>query len=123
MVPMTVIGDEAELEIARRLAATGFELVYQSRASRGAFDLLGIRAGVQVGLQVKRSALPVRFSKSAWMRLHSDARRLGWRWLVAVVTPASQVHFFDPTRARAGAAVTLTEPQALDNVLQWLESR
>ena len=123
VVPMTVIGDEAELEIARRLAATGFELVYQSRASRGAFDLLGIRAGVQVGLQVKRSALPVRFSKSAWMRLHSDARRLGWRWLVAVVTPASQVHFFDPTRARAGAAVTLTEPQALDNVLQWLESR
>lgn len=123
VVPMTVIGDEAELEIARRLATLGFELVYQSRASRGAFDLLGVRAGIQVGLQVKRSAFPVRFSKSAWLRLHGDARRLGWRWLVAVVTPASQVHFFDPARARVGRSVTLTEPQALDNVLEWLESK
>jgi len=122
VVPMTVIGDEAEREIARRLSALGFELVYQSRASRGAFDLLGVRAGVQVGIQVKRSALPVRFSKSAWARLASDARRLDWRWLVAVVTPASQVWFFDPARARVGAAVTLTEDRALDNVLQWLEA-
>jgi len=122
VVPMTVIGDEAELEIARRLSALGFELVYQSRASRGAFDLLAVRAGIQVGIQVKRSALPVRFSKSAWARLHSDARRLDWRWLVAAVTPASQVVFFDPTRARAGGAVRLTEHHALDNVLRWLEA-
>jgi hypothetical protein len=41
---------------------------------------------------------------------------------VAVVTPTSQVWFFDPTRARLGAAVTLTEDRALDNVLRWLES-
>lgn len=123
VVPMTVIGDEAELEIARKLATLGFELVYQSRASRGAFDLLGVRAGVQVGLQVKRSGLPVRFSKSAWLRLHGDARRLGWRWLVAVVTPESQVHFFDPSRARVGRSVTLTESQVLDNVLEWLEAK
>jgi len=84
--------------------------------------LLGVRAGIQVGIQVKRGALPVRFSKSAWARLASDARRFGWRWLVAVVTPASQVCFFDPTRARVGAAVTLTENLALDNVLRWLEA-
>jgi Holliday junction resolvase len=122
IVPMTVIGDEAELEIARKLAALGFELVYQSRASRGAFDLLGVRAGIQVGLQVKRAALPVRFSKSAWARLHSDAKRLGWRWLVAVVTPASQVRFFDPTRAKLGSSVTFTEDRALDNVLEWVDA-
>jgi len=119
---MTVIGDEAEREIAQSLSTLGFELVYQSRASRGAFDLLGIRAGIQVGIQVKRSALPVRFSKSAWARLSSDARRLDWRWLVGVVTPASRVWFSDPARARVGTAVTLTEDLALDNVLQWLES-
>jgi hypothetical protein len=41
---------------------------------------------------------------------------------VAVVTPASQVHFFDPGRARVGTAVTLAEDHALDNVLRWLES-
>jgi hypothetical protein len=81
------------------------------------------RAGLQVGLQVKRSDLPVRFSKSAWSRLHGDARRLGWRWLVAVVTSASQVYFFDPSRARLGRAVTLTEGHALDNVLEWLEAK
>jgi Holliday junction resolvase len=121
VVPMTVIGDEAELEIARKLSGLGFELVYQSRASRGAFDLLGVRAGIQVGLQVKRAALPVRFSKSAWARLHSDARRLSWRWLVAVVTPESQVRFFDPGSAVLGSSVTLTEDRALDNVLEWLE--
>jgi AAA+ ATPase superfamily predicted ATPase/Holliday junction resolvase len=122
VVPMSVIGDEAELEIARRLSALGFELVYQSRASRGAFDLLAVRAGIQIGIQVKRSTLPIRFSKSAWARLHSDARRLGWRWLVAVVSPDAQVSFFDPASARAGAAVSFAAHRALDNVLEWLEA-
>jgi hypothetical protein len=41
---------------------------------------------------------------------------------VAVVTPASRVYFFDPARARVGAAVMLTEALALNNVLRWLES-
>ena len=126
VVPMSVIGDEAELEIARRLSELGFELVYQSRASRGAFDLLGVRAGVQVGIQVKRSPLPLRFSRAAWARLLSDAKRLGWRCLVAAVSPPGgtgpRVFFFDPSRARLGATVTLTESAALDNVLRWLEA-
>ena len=121
VVPMSVVGDDAELEIARTLAALGFELVYQSRASRGAFDLLGVRAGLQVGIQVKRSPLPLRFSKAAWARLQSDAKRLGWRCLIAAVTPEAKVFFFDPARARLGATVTLTEAAALDNVLRWLE--
>ena len=126
VVPMSVIGDEAELEIARRLSGLGFELVYQSRASRGAFDLLGVRAGVQVGIQVTRSGLPLRFSRAAWARLLSDAKRLGWRCLVAAVPPPGGkgpgVFFFDPDRARLGATVTLTESAALDNVLRWLEA-
>ncbi len=33
---MTVVGDEAEKTVARHLARLGFDLVYQSRASRGA---------------------------------------------------------------------------------------
>jgi Holliday junction resolvase len=122
VVPMSVIGDEAELQIARNLSELGFELVYQSRASRGAFDLLGVRGGVQVGIQVKRSPLPLRFTKAAWARLLSDAKRLGWRCLVAAVTPEGQVFFFDPARARVGAAVTLGAGAALDNVLRWLEA-
>jgi Holliday junction resolvase len=121
VVPMSVIGDEAEQHIGRVLSELGFELVYQSRASRGAFDLLGVRCGIQVGIQVKRSPLPLRFSKAAWARLHSDARRLGWRCLVAAVTPEGKVFFFDPARARVGGAVTLSEGLALDTVLRWLE--
>ena len=37
---MTIVGDEAEQAVAAFLAGLGFDLVYQSRASRGAFDLL-----------------------------------------------------------------------------------
>ncbi|MBI3182889.1 MAG: ATP-binding protein [Myxococcales bacterium] len=122
VVPMTVVGDEAEIEVARRLAALGFELVYQSRASRGAFDLLGVRAGIQVGIQVKRGALPMRFSRAAWDRLRSDAKRLQWRGLVSTVTPDGKVHFFDPARARVGAQVTLTAASALENLLAWLDT-
>jgi AAA+ ATPase superfamily predicted ATPase/Holliday junction resolvase len=120
VVPMRIIGDEAEQEVARHLAELGFELVYQSRASRGAFDLLGIRSGMQVGFQVKRTSLPVRFTKAAWARLHADAQRLGWRSVVAVVTPEGRLHFFDPATARLGKAVALDERHAIDNLLAWL---
>lgn len=68
-VPMKLIGDEAEQRVAQRLASLGFELVYQSRASRGAFDLLAIRGARQLGVQVKRSALPLRFAKTTWTRV------------------------------------------------------
>ncbi len=118
VVPMAVVGDEAEREVARRLADLGFELVYQSRASRGAFDLLAIRQGVQVGVQVKRTALPARLGKAERARMGADAQRLGWRALVAVVTPGpgTRVHFFDGARGPAQHRAA----DALDNVLAWL---
>lgn len=118
VVPMTVLGDEAEKDVARSLAALGFELVYQSRASRGAFDLLGIRAGVQVGVQVKRSALPLRLSKAEGARLRSDGQRLGWLALIAAVTPGGAVRFFDP-----GRGAPFDEKHALPNVLAWLDAQ
>lgn len=121
VVPMSVIGDDAEREVARHLSELGFELVYQSRASRGAFDLLGVRAGVQVGIQVKRTTLPLRMSGAAWARLHADAARLGWRAVVAVVTPEARVSFFDPAKARVARTAALDERQALPNLLTWLE--
>ncbi len=120
VVPMSVVGDEAELEVARRLAAMGFELVYQSRASRGAFDLLGIREGRQLGIQVKRSALPLRFPKAEWHRIQADSARLGWRFVVASVSPSGEVRFLDPARARIQKAVTLDSRAAIDNLLAWL---
>jgi AAA+ ATPase superfamily predicted ATPase len=122
VVPMSVIGNEAELLVARRLAEMGFELVYQSRASRGAFDLLAVRGGQQVGVQVKRSKLPLRFKKTEWNRLRADAERFGWRGLVAAVAPPPDetVFFLDPERALVRRAVTIDASAALDNVLTWL---
>ena len=48
-----------ERVVAEHLARSGFELVYQSRGSRGAFDLLATRGAQQLGVQVKRSPLPL----------------------------------------------------------------
>lgn len=125
VVPMSVVGDEAELAVARRLAEMGFELVYQSRASRGSFDLLAVRSGAQLGVQVKRTALPLRFSTAAWHRMASDAERLGWRTVVAQVDPppSEQVRFLDPARVAHGRAETLGEGAIIENLLGWLERR
>jgi AAA+ ATPase superfamily predicted ATPase/Holliday junction resolvase len=121
VVPMTVVGDDAEREVAVRLANLGFELVYQSRASRGAFDLLAIRAAVQLAIQVKRSALPVAFKLAEWQRMSADAKRLGWRWTIATVDPGGAIRFLDPAKARRAKEVRLGEAAAIDNLVAWLD--
>ncbi|MBI5489349.1 MAG: ATP-binding protein [Deltaproteobacteria bacterium] len=125
VVPMSVIGDEAERLVARRLAATGFDLVYQSRASRGAFDLLALRGGASLGVQVRRSALPLRFSRTEWTRMVAEAERLRWRWVVAAVAPppGEEVLLLDPARASRGREVRLPAGSAIDNLLLWFDRR
>ncbi len=120
VIPMTLVGTEAELAVARSLALMGFELVYQSRASRGAFDLLAIRGSLQLGIQVKRTSLPVSFSKTAWQRMQSDAERFGWHWIVAVLTPEpeSELHLLDPEKATRRKTVSLSQHAAIDNLLK-----
>jgi hypothetical protein len=54
-----------------------------SWASRGAFDLLATRGGAQLGIQVQRSPLPLRFTQEEWSRLEAEARRLHWHWVLA----------------------------------------
>jgi Holliday junction resolvase len=121
VVPMSIIGDAAEREVAGLLARMGFDLVYQSRASRGSFDLLATRAATQLGVQVKRSPLPLRFSRTAWNRMAADARRLGWRWTVASVTPEGEVRFLDPSKVRRGKELRLGESAAIENVVEWVD--
>ncbi len=117
-VPMKIIGDEAEAKVATDLARLGFDLIYQSRASRGAFDLLAIRAGVQLGVQVKRTTLPMSLPLADWKRMEAEAARLGWRWIVAVATTDEQVHFLDPSKRRGGR---IHEAAAIPNLLIWLD--
>ncbi len=122
VVPMRILGNEAELRVAEHLARMGFDLIYQSRASRGAFDILAIRGAVQLGLQVKRSSLTVRFSKSHWSRMKADGERLGWRWVVAVVTVDDDVLILNPAKAGYGREVRLGKASIIENLLQWLDA-
>ena len=55
VLPMTLVGDEAERSVADHLARLGFEPVYQSRASRGPFDLLALRSRAPLAVQVKHA--------------------------------------------------------------------
>ncbi len=121
VVPMTVVGDEAELAVARALAEMGFELIYQSRVSRGAFDLLAVRSGIQLGVQVKKSKLPLRFKKGEWNRMTTDAKAFGWRHTVAAVDAESnEVFFLNPDKASMARGVSLTSSAIIDNLLAWL---
>lgn len=120
VVPMTLVGDEAEQAVARELALFGFELVYRSRASRGAFDLLAIRGGVQLGLQVKRSPLPVRFAKPAWKRMKADAKKLGWSWVVAAVDPDHAVTFLDPAKATQAKEIRVGRSARIESLVEWV---
>jgi Holliday junction resolvase len=121
VVPMTVIGDAAERDVATVLAHLGFDLVYQARASRGAFDLLATRGADQLAIQVKRSPLPLAFRRADWQRMSADAKRLGWRWMVASVDPTGATRFLDPAKARRGATVRLGKPAIIENVVAWLD--
>jgi Holliday junction resolvase-like predicted endonuclease len=118
---MSVVGDDGERDVARALADLGFELVYQSKASRGAFDLLAIRAGVMVGVQVKRSPLPLHFTAAAWKRMEAEARRLGWLWIAAAASPEGVVTFLDPARGRRRKGVGLSASAAIVNLLAWVD--
>lgn len=121
-VPMTVIGDETERVIAEALAHLGFDLVYQSRASRGAFDLLATRGAQQLGVQVKRARLPLRLPAADWKRIQAEAKRLGWRSVIAVVTPEDEIAFLDPSKVRiTGRTGSLAASAAIDNLLLWLD--
>lgn len=123
VLPMVMLGDEGEREVAEHLARCGFELVYQSRASRGAFDLLATRGSRQLGIQVKRSHLPLRFTKQEWVRMSADAKRLGWRWVVAAVSSEHEVLLLDPAAATMGRAVWLHPEAAIANIVSWVDSR
>lgn len=120
-VPMTVLGDEAEKAVAAELAGLGFELVYQSRASRGAFDLLALRGGDRLGVQVKRRPLPLRFKKREWKRMGAEAARYGWQWVIAAVDPEHRVAFLDPAAARESREFRVGDDAAIDNLLAWVD--
>jgi hypothetical protein len=123
IVPMSVVGDEAEKAVASALSAIGFDLVYQSRGSRGAFDLLATHGALQLGIQVKRSSLPLRFNRNEWSRMVAEGRSLRWHWIVASVSPSGEVNMLDPTKASVKKGITLSGKAVISNLLLWLEQQ
>ena len=121
VVPMTLVGDEAEQAVAAVLAEMGFDLVYQSRTSRGAFDLLAIRGPFQLGVQVKRSDLPLRFPRTVWSRMEAEAARHGWQWVLAAVGRDGRVRILDPGHAVIATEARLGQDAIVDNLLLWLD--
>ncbi|MFH1466483.1 MAG: AAA family ATPase [Pseudomonadota bacterium] len=119
-VPMTVLGSEGERAAATALARLGFDLVYQSRASRGAFDLLAIRGPRSLGVQVKRSPLPLVFDHETWSRMETEGAVRGWRWVIGQVGRDGATMWLDPARARKRKTVRLDTAAAIDNLLLWL---
>lgn len=91
------LGDEAERAMCQHLGREGFHLVYRSRGSRGAFDLLALLDTRPIGIQVKRRCdLPVYLDKTEHTRMVEMGRELGWLPVLAVCCPEeSRFHFFD----------------------------
>jgi Holliday junction resolvase len=123
VLPMRLVGDEGERTTAEHLATLGFELIYQSRGSRGAFDLIAMRGSTQLAVQVKRKPLPLRFTKAEWHRMEADAQRYGWEWAIAAVGVDGAVALLNRTKARRGAALTLGAAATIENLLAWLDER
>jgi AAA+ ATPase superfamily predicted ATPase len=124
VVPMSIVGDEAEIRVAEHLASMGFDLVYQSRASRGAFDLLATRGSHQLGLQIKRSQPPLRFKKNEWRRMEAEGKRFGWRWVVAAVLPppSKDILILNPAEAEQAREIRLASEASIVNLLSWLDT-
>lgn len=118
ILPPLVLGDEAEQAVAQRLAALGFELVYQSRASRGAFDLLAILQAREVGVQVKKSSWPFYLDRDELQRMRYWAEQLAWIPLLALVVEGA-VSFYDARRLCVqGESVRIDEQTPrVENVL------
>jgi hypothetical protein len=55
-------------------------------------------------VQVKRTALPLRFPKAAWSRMAGDAARWGWAYCLAAVSPEGEVALLDPAAPRPFSA-------------------
>jgi AAA+ ATPase superfamily predicted ATPase len=119
-MPPLLVGTHSEQVVARKLAADGFRGVYQSRASRGAFDLLAIHGTRVIGLQVKTGTPPFGLRAQEKARLLADARRLRFVPVLALVDKDS-VRFFDLRRTRGGGGLKIRrDTPAAETLLEFL---
>lgn len=118
ILPVLVLGDEAEQAVARQMAAAGFNLIYQSRASRGAFDLLAISGTKEIGIQVKKAHLPYYLPREKLHLMKHWAERLRWIPLLALVIE-KDVRFYDihHLQIKGRSCRIDEETETIDNLL------
>lgn len=119
LAPPSIIGDISERRVTEALAALGLRVIYQSRASRGAFDLLGLAWGRELAIQVKTGEAPVRVAASEVHRMQDEARRMGWIPLLAVAG-SGDVLFFDLASVNVGRKKTVSfgaQIEPIDDIL------
>jgi AAA+ ATPase superfamily predicted ATPase/Holliday junction resolvase len=123
IAPLTV-GTAFEIAVAKALAAAGFQLVYQSKASRGTFDLLAIFNSHYLGVQCRKGNLPVYLPAEDYQKMETWAAKLGWTPILAVGTE-DDIRFYhlrDVQRTRGkGYRLDDTCP-AIENVLSLVTS-
>jgi len=96
-LPPLVLGTEAEKFVAQKMAQAGFELIYQSRASRGSFDLLAILNNIEVGVQVKMGSFPFYLKKNDHQLMMHWAKQLNWKPLFTLVCE-KEIYFYDVSK-------------------------
>lgn len=101
ILPPLILGTEAEKTVAKQMAKSGFELIYQSRASRGAFGLLAILGTIEVGIQVKKASLPYYIKTDELQLMKYWAGQLSWIPLFALVDDNETLYFYDVTHWKA----------------------
>lgn len=119
-----LLGEESEQGVARELARQGVGLVYQSRASRGAFDLLAVYQTHQIGLQVKRiKKYPAYIAEREIGRMQNEARSLGWHAAIAFDLDGTvSIHALDRgVKTKRGRSYS--EDTALRHILDVLEEQ
>lgn len=89
------LGDSVEKAVADKLSKEGFSLVYQSKASRGTFDLLAVLNSSMIGLQVKKTTkFPFYLSKDEVLKMQDWGKRLDWLPVLCVYIDERNICFF-----------------------------
>src|SRR3989339_202876 len=123
-IPTTVLGNEAEKLVAKVLSEIGFQLIYQSQASRGAFDLLGIITTQKIGIQVKKGKFPFYIKAKEINEMKFWAKELSWKPVLAVVF-YDKCFFYDAEKLKQHGAHFKVEEKTpyIKNMLKFAIDR
>ncbi len=90
-----VLGSHAEQKTSEKLSKEGFRLIYQSKASRGAFDLLAILNSFSMGLQIKKiKKYPYYLPRNDALNMKHWGKRLSWTPVLCLYQDEDNIRYF-----------------------------